>query len=125
MIFMLHEARGALEAGLAGDVGLHGHQVPLLEALRVLPHLDHLAAELVAEDHGELEALLGEGAPEVDVNVRPANGRLLHLHQDLVLPDGGDFDLLEDGTLLGHFLDQGLHLHRGLLLLHRFRCASQ
>jgi hypothetical protein len=77
-------AREAVAAPAADDVALAVDQVADPEALHVGADGVDGADELVADDHGRTNRLLGPRVPVVDVDVRPADGGLLHLDADII-----------------------------------------
>ena len=76
-------AGAAGRAGAAGDVALGRHEVADRDIAHVGAHLDDGARELVAQRDGWLDAVSGPTVPEMDVEIRSADARRLHLDDDV------------------------------------------
>ena len=104
-------AGAAVAAMTTGDVALARDALSVLEADDLRAHLDHLADELVARDHGHRHRSLRPLVPVVDVHVRAADGRLLDANLDVVGAHLGLGLVAHPDALDGLLLDQGLHRH--------------
>src|SRR6266536_2205040 len=111
----------AIAAAAADDVALTADEVADLEVAHVGAEPDHLADELVADDHGHRDRLLRPRIPAVDVEVGPADACLADADQHVVDPDFRLGHALEPKALGGLTLDQGAH---ACLTLHIFRPDS-
>src|SRR5207253_2280627 len=67
------------------------------------------AAEFVAGDQRRMNALLRPSVPIVDMQIGPADGSDLHLHQHVVRPRAGDFDVANLSAGAAGGLDHGQH----------------
>jgi hypothetical protein len=72
-------------------------------------HFDHRACELVAKGHGRTDASGGPTIPEVDVEIRSADARRLHLDDDVRRRRAWLCHLLEGEPRLRRDLSQRLH----------------
>ena len=79
----MHVTRHALEALLAGDVGLSGYEIPYLHPADLIAHSHHFSTVLVAEDHGRFHTRLSVISPSIDMDISAADGRRLDLHQQI------------------------------------------
>ena len=77
--------------------------------MHAMPHGLDDADIFVADDYGHRDGLLRPGVPVVDVNVGPANGRLLDVNEDVIVADFRHRDFLEPKAGLGLLLDERLH----------------
>jgi len=96
------EAFSAVEARSAVGRERGDHEVARFQSLHSLSDLDDLAEKLVAHDRSRLDALF---APEIDVQVRPADGA----H---AVPDDDILGVAERGVGYGRNLDPGVTLKR-------------
>ena len=106
---MWRVAGAARGAGAARDVALGGHEVADGDVPDVGADLDHRARELVAERHGRPDAPGGPAVPEMDVEIRSADARRLHLDDDVRRRRAWLGHLLEREPRLGRDLPQRLH----------------
>ena len=102
-------AREAVAAAAADDVALAADEVAGVEVHDVAADLDDLADELVADDQRRMDGLRRPGVPRLDVQVRPADPRLVDADQDVVDPDRRLRDLAQDEPRSRLGLDQGQH----------------
>src|SRR5579872_736642 len=102
----------ALVASIADDVALRRDVVAHSNVLDVLAGCHHFPAELVAEHHWGVEAALGPGIPEVDVQVGAADGGGEHPDQHVLRPDFWNRNLAQLRARRRSGLYQCLHRRR-------------
>ena len=85
----------AVAATAADDVPLAADQVADVDVGHRSPDLDHLAGELVAEDHRRRDGRLRPGVPGPDVEIGAADARPQDPYQHITGPDGRLRDVLE------------------------------
>ena len=104
-------ARAALVALAAGNVHFRADEVALAHAGDFIAHGRHFPAELVAGNERRVNAPLRPGIPIVDMQIRAAHRRDLHLNQNVLPPKRRD-------PYLAHFRSR-----LGFRLNHRHHCA--
>ena len=97
------------EQAAAGDVALGRDEVADGDVPDVGADLDDGARELVAERDRRLDAPGGPAVPEMDVEIRPADARRLHLDDDVRRRRAWLRHLLQRQPRLGRDLPQRLH----------------
>lgn len=90
-------------------MSLTGNDLTRKEVGDVRAHLDDFANELVANDHRDGNGLLGPSIPVVDVKVGTADPRLFDTDQDIIDPDGWEWDVLKFQTAAAVVFDQCFH----------------
>src|SRR5439155_12028659 len=104
----------AIPASAADHVTLAANDLADVEVLDVGADLDDLADELVADNHGDRDRLLGPGIPFVDVQVGAADAGAQDLDKDIVDADSRDWNLIQPQANVGFLLDERLHrFHAG------------
>src|SRR5882672_11402047 len=93
----------------AGDVSFYGDALPLCEPAHLGADLGHRALEFVADDQRHLDGLLRPGVPVDDVQVGPADRRVMDAHQQVVRADRRLRDLFHPDARLFLALHEGLH----------------
>ena len=99
----------AVPAVAAGDVAFSADAVARVVALHLGTHLLDNTVVLMAHHHGHGNGLLGPGVPVVDMDVRPADGTLVHPDQHIVRTHLGHGDLPHPDPFLTLGLQQGFH----------------
>jgi hypothetical protein len=103
-------AGAALQTLAAGNVHFRGYKVPFFDARDFIAESHHLAAELVSGNQRRMNPSLGPSVPFVDVEIGPADGRHLHLDQNVGPAVARNFHFADLRPRRGFRLDHREHL---------------
>ena len=103
-------ARHAVAAAPADHVALAGNDLPGVEVVDVVAHLDDFADEFVADHHRHRYCLRRPLVPLVDMQVGAADRCFLYLDQNVVEAGFRLRDVFHPDALAGFALDQCFHI---------------
>ena len=102
-------ANAALKALAASHVHLGADKVAFLDGGDLAAHGGDRAAEFMTGNQRRVNALLRPSVPIVDMQIGPADGGDLHLHQHIVGAEAGNFDVADFSAGAAGGLDHGQH----------------
>src|SRR5258708_4620089 len=112
----------AITAVSAGDMALARDTIAAAEAAHFAAELNDLARILVADRHRHRHGLLRPRIPVIDMHIGAANGRAVHLDENVVVTDRRLGNVLHPNAGFRARLDECFH---GLLpLLNDAKVAS-
>jgi hypothetical protein len=88
-------ARQTVPATTANDMTLATDDLARKEIGNVRTGLNDFTDELVTDDHGSRDSLLGPGIPLIDVEVRAADARAMDSDEDVIDTERRTGDVLE------------------------------